>query len=192
VIGGLDNIEARRWLNQMIHSLVEWDEDGNPEVPTWYVDGGTEGFIGKARVVEPFKDACYECIISQSPVDKTVPLCTVKETPRQPEHCVIYAMEIEWPANFERAIDKDSPEDMQWLCDHAMARADKYGIKGVDYKLTMGVTKNIIPAIASTNALTSAACVNECIKILTGSNYRLKNSSFANGVEGMFIAVHDD
>jgi len=28
VIAGLDNVEARRWLNAMIHSLVEFDENG--------------------------------------------------------------------------------------------------------------------------------------------------------------------
>lgn len=31
VIAGLDNVEARRWMNSMLHSLVEFDKDNNPD-----------------------------------------------------------------------------------------------------------------------------------------------------------------
>ena len=113
--------------------------------------------------------------MDQLPPDNTFPLCTIKEIPRLPEHCIQYAMVVLWDKSFNRPIDKDSPEDMQWLCDRANERAEEYGITGVDYKKTMGVVKNIIPAIASTNALVSAACVNEALKILTGINKRMDN-----------------
>ena len=43
IIGGLDNVEARRWINSMVHTLVDWDGD-EPEIGTVFVDGGTEGF----------------------------------------------------------------------------------------------------------------------------------------------------
>lgn len=48
VIAGLDNVEARRWINSMLHSLVEFDADGVPDPATQrpLLDGGTEGFKG--------------------------------------------------------------------------------------------------------------------------------------------------
>ena len=104
-------------------------------------------------------------------------MCTVRETPRLPEHCIQYAYVIEWEEEFgkNKVVDKDSKEDMQWICERAQNRADKFGIEGVNYNLTIGVVKNIIPAIASTNALISAACVTEVIKAMSDCSLPLDN-----------------
>lgn len=179
VITGLDNIEARRWMNQTLHNMVEFDENYEPKEETVIrlIDGGTEGFAGQARVIIPFKSGCYECTMSSLPPQVAYPMCTIRETPRLPEHCIQYAYVISWEEEFgkDKVVDKDSPEDMGWICQKAQERAATFGIQGVNYNLTMGVVKNIIPAIASTNALISAACVNECIKILTGCSLVLDN-----------------
>ena len=84
IVCGLDSIVARRWINGMILSLLDYDDDGqliqSSLIPI--VDGGTEGFKGNARVILPGITACVECTLDLFPPQINFPLCTIAHTPR--------------------------------------------------------------------------------------------------------------
>jgi len=154
------------------------------------IDGGTEGFMGQTRVIFPHLTPCFECLLHLFPPD---PLnfqeCTLVSTPRQPQHCISWAMTFAWQDDPNRKgtkIDGDDPSHIQWIFEKALNRAQACQISGVDYKLTQGVVKRIIPAIASTNAVIAAGCANEAFKIATNSSRHLQNWMMYNGGEGVY------
>ena len=187
VVCGLDDIEARRWINAMLVGFV--DENLNGLIPM--VDGGSEGFRGQARVILPTLTSCYECSLDMLSAKTTYPVCTIANTPRLPEHCIEWASQLEWPRRFPgRKFDADSSEDVDKMYAISLERAAEFGIENVTRSLTLGVVKNIIPAIASTNAIIAAACSNEVFKLITSSNPVLDNYMMYSGDDSIFTYTY--
>lgn len=133
------------------------------------------GFRGQARVILPTVTSCYECSLDMLNKQTAFPICTIANTPRLPEHCIEWASVLEWPRVrggaflyfivffcggradaltwTEEKMDTDNPDHITWLYNLAANRAKEFKIEGVTWALTQGVVKNIIPAIASTNAI---------------------------------------
>ena len=199
VICGLDSVPARRWINSTLVNLLAEDDEGNVDLDTVVpmIDAGTEGFKGHTRVIFPGVTSCLECTIELFPPTEKVPLCTVAATPRNAAHCIQYAGLIAWekeaPFKDEKGgvpkYDTDDPEHMNWLFERALSRAKEFQIEGVTLKKTMGVIKNIIPAIASTNALAAAAAVHEAFKLASDAAPAIKNCLMYNGEEGSFVST---
>ncbi|XP_025106468.1 LOW QUALITY PROTEIN: NEDD8-activating enzyme E1 catalytic subunit-like [Pomacea canaliculata] len=191
VVCGLDSIVARRWINGMLFSLLKYENgevDQTSVIPL--VDGGTEGLKGNARVILPGITACIECTLDLYPPQINFPLCTIAHTPRLPEHCIEYARILLWPKEEPFgagvAIDGDNPLHVSWIMKKAEERAEEYGITGITYRLTQGVVKRIIPAVASTNAVIAAACATEVFKLATSCCQPLNNYMNFNDIEGVY------
>lgn len=187
IVCGLDNIEARRWINALLVGLV--DDQLNNLIPL--VDGGTEGFRGQARVILPRISSCFECSLDMLSPKVTYPVCTIANTPRLPEHCIEWASQLEWPRRFpNKKFDADSPEDVEIMYQLSLERARLFNIDNVTKQLTLGVVKNIIPAIASTNAIIAAACTNEVFKIAIGTYPVLNNYMMYSGDDSIFTYTY--
>ncbi|KAJ2479813.1 NEDD8 activating enzyme, partial [Coemansia sp. RSA 2052] len=185
IICGLDSIEARRWINALICGLVE--EHGFEGFKP-IIDGGTEGLRGNARVILPSINACLDCGLDLYSKKATYPICTIANTPRLPEHCIEWASVLEWPRLFpDKKLDGDDPDHIGWVLEKASARAAAFNIGEITYSLAQGVVKNIIPAIASTNAIVAAACTNEALKVVTSCHPYLDNYMFYSGLEGVYM-----
>lgn len=78
VFNALDNLEARRHVNQMCLAA---------DVPL--IESGTTGFNGQVQPIMKGRTECYDCHPKETP--KTFPVCTIRSTPSQAIHCIVWA-----------------------------------------------------------------------------------------------------
>lgn len=195
---GLDSIHARQWMNEKYASLIEYglDDDGKwvvtDSVPI--IDGGTEGYKGSIRVIKFGVTACVNCTMYLFPPQKGVPMCTLENVPRVPEHCVLYVKEKTWEVEkpfgatsdgkAPLPVDGDNQEHILWIMRKAKLRQEQFKLGGdINFAFTQGVVKNVIPAVGFTNALVAAMCVNEALKLATGIAQNMNCFGFYNGAD---------
>lgn len=110
-----------------------------------------------------------------------------------PEHCIEYVKIIQWDKEnpFKEPLDGDDPSHVSWVYDKAQERANSFNITGLSYRLVQGVLKNIIPAVASTNAVIAAACATEVFKLATSLYENFNNNMVFNDVDGIYTYIYE-
>lgn len=117
VFNALDNLDARRHVNKMCLAA---------DVPL--IESGTTGFNGQVQVIKKGVTACYDCTAKETP--KSFPVCTIRSTPSQPIHCIVWAKsyllnevfgESEDEAAFDHSEDADNATEIAELKKEAEA-----------------------------------------------------------------------
>ncbi|KAK9458752.1 uncharacterized protein V1516DRAFT_714224 [Lipomyces oligophaga] len=112
VFNALDNLDARRHVNRLCLTS---------EVPL--IESGTTGFNGQVQVIVNGKTECYDC--NPKPVPKSFPVCTIRSTPTQPVHCIVWAKSYlfsqlfgiseEESQDFDNSVTSDNADEIKNL-----------------------------------------------------------------------------
>lgn len=103
VLNALDNRAARNHVNRMCL---------NAKIPL--IESGTSGYNGQVELIQRGVTQCYEC--QPKPAQKTFPGCTIRNTPSEPIHCIVWAKHLfnqlfgEDNANEDVSPDTADPE----------------------------------------------------------------------------------
>nr|ODO03733.1 ubiquitin-like 1-activating enzyme E1 B [Cryptococcus depauperatus CBS 7855] len=95
VMSALDNMDARRHVNKLCQAA------GVP-----LVESGTAGYLGQVSPMIKDQTECFDCV--PKPAPKAFPVCTIRSTPSEPIHCIV------WGKNylFNKLFGEDD-EDME-------------------------------------------------------------------------------
>ena len=131
VLNALDNIMARRRVNRLCLAA---------NIPL--VEAGTAGYLGQVTVIDKSSQTeCYEC--QPKPTQKVYPICTIRSTPSQPVHCIVWAKELYKLCFGPKVEDSMLFEDEESLrAEKAAAEEEEEGEKEDDNGETSVVTED--------------------------------------------------
>ncbi|XP_058985705.1 SUMO-activating enzyme subunit 2-like [Musca domestica] len=99
VLNALDNRAARNHVNRMCL---------NAEVPL--IESGTAGYNGQVELIKKGLTQCYEC--TPKATQKSFPGCTIRNTPSEPIHCIVWAKHLFNQLFGETVDDEDISPDV--------------------------------------------------------------------------------
>uniref|UniRef100_A0A336K919 SUMO-activating enzyme subunit n=1 Tax=Culicoides sonorensis TaxID=179676 RepID=A0A336K919_CULSO len=98
VLNALDNRVARNHVNRMCLTA---------DVPL--IESGTAGYNGQVELIKRGLTQCYEC--TPKSAQKTYPGCTIRNTPSEPVHCIVWAKHLFNQLFGEANADEDVSPD---------------------------------------------------------------------------------
>ncbi|CAK7212992.1 E1 ubiquitin-activating protein uba2 [Sporothrix curviconia] len=121
VFNALDNLDARRRVNRMCLAA------GVP-----LIESGTAGFLGQVQVIKRGVTACYDC--SPKEVPKSFPVCTIRSTPSQIIHCIVWGKSYLLNEMFGDSEDEsafDHSDDAQNATEIAELKKESQALKAI-------------------------------------------------------------
>ncbi|XP_023326854.1 SUMO-activating enzyme subunit 2 [Eurytemora carolleeae] len=120
-LNALDNRAARNHVNRMCLAA---------NLPL--VESGTAGYLGQVTVIRKGATECYEC--QPKPHQKTFPGCTIRNTPSEPIHCIVWAKHL-----FNQLFGEDDPDqDVSPDTEDPEAAGDQAGAAATEKEGTEG------------------------------------------------------
>lgn len=138
VLNCLDNISARKHVNRLCLAA---------KVPL--VEAGTSGYLGQTWPISGGHTECYECM--SRPTPKEYPVCTIRKTPDEPVHCVVWA-KILYSQLFGPKDEENILSELD--ANGTMMKVKSIGKKDADADADATTTT---PAVASSHSVDRAA-----------------------------------
>ncbi|KAF8821057.1 ThiF family protein [Cardiosporidium cionae] len=129
VLNALDNTEARRHVNRICIAM---------NIPL--IEAGSAGYNGQVFCIKKNETVCYDCEVK--PHQKSYPVCSIRQMPSKPEHCIAWA-KLLFELFFGEENDKHMLSDLKLLLETPKSNDEiiEYGEKLFTYVFQTEIKK---------------------------------------------------